>query len=228
MTFDGDGKDGGRRELERGLRELRRHRPDLALGPLRRATESCPAVRPAELSRRLYWLALALLQLGRPELAMKSLASAQKLRPRGYARLVYKRRVNEYGMPRRGSAELDDFYAFYSIKVCSFLGRRPGHRFASESEKDSVTRIVATAWQALRKSGRLEGRGPAERLSIFRDWPAHLPDFLAPHGLGARSGAIQVDFRKGRAIGPNDRCCCGSGLPYRQCCGRTDASSCIS
>ena len=96
-------------DFRRGQSELARHRPDLAVRKLRAAVDACPAAKAGELSRDLYWLAIALLRLDRPELAMRSLASAQKLRPRGIARTVYERRVNAYGMCRRSSPTLDDF-----------------------------------------------------------------------------------------------------------------------
>ena len=54
----------GERDLRKGLRELSAHRPDRALRLFRSSVETCPASRPAELERRLYWLAVALLELG--------------------------------------------------------------------------------------------------------------------------------------------------------------------
>jgi len=77
------------RDFRMGRRALANHRPDLALRGFRAAAGACPATRPGELSAYLYWLAVALMRLDRPELALKSLASAQKLRPRSHARAVY-------------------------------------------------------------------------------------------------------------------------------------------
>ena len=220
------------------LRELSRHRPDRALEPLRRAVENCPAIDKVGLSRRLYWLAVALLQLERTELAIKSLASAQKLRPRGVARDAYVRRVNVYGMPKRVTKELDDFWAFYSIHACKYLATRPGRKFAAATEKDLVTRTIASAWMELRRSGRLEGRDVEERLGLFK---AAKISFPRPVGLGGRTfpateratigpgqpdtsscaDPMKVDFKRGKRVKATDRCPCGSGLSYCQCCGRT-------
>lgn len=212
----------GSRELERGMRELARHRPDRALKLLREAVDSCPASRPAQLSARLYWLSVALLRLDRPELALKSLASAQKLRPRGFARAAYAVRSNEYGMPRRSRPELDDFYAFYSLQAGRYLGSRPGGRFAAAAEKDAVTRLIAEAWTGLRASGRLAGLGPGGKLALFRSWALAFPSFVSGERLsvGAPGETLPADFRRGKALRPDDRCSCGSGLPYRCCCGR--------
>ncbi|HET7839881.1 MAG TPA: hypothetical protein VFL04_08975, partial [Rectinemataceae bacterium] len=149
-----------------GLRDLGRHRPDLAVRRFREAADSCPASRPGLLSRRLYWLATALLRLDQTELALKSLASAQKLRPRGYAREAYSRRVNAYGMPRRQSPELDDFYAFYSIHMCEYLRKKEQPRFDTRQEKDVVVRLVGDSWLALSRSRRLAALGAGEKLRL--------------------------------------------------------------
>lgn len=210
------------RAYEAGKRALRLHRPDIALRFLREAVAECPASCPGELSERLYWLAVALLRLDRSELALKSLASAQKLRPRGIARRAYVRRVNDYGMPRRSRPELDDFYAFYSIHASRYLATRPGARFASMDEKDMATRLIAESWKTLSASGRLVGRSAGEKLALFRSWPVSFPPMLlsgAVHG-GTDASVLRVNFRRGMIVDPDDRCPCGSGLAYRCCCGR--------
>jgi hypothetical protein len=210
-------------DFRRGLRELLRHRPDLAVRSLRKAADDCPATMPGELSQRLYWLSLALFRLDRPELALKGLASAQKLRPRGIARAAYEHRVNEYGMLRRQSPDLDDFYAFYSIHSCAYLGKKPNGRFDSSSEKDNVVRLIGDSWRAVSRSRLLSGLGPAEKLAMFREWPVAFPSFGV---LTERNGReVAVNFKRGSRQGCDERCSCGSGLPYRQCCGRTASPS---
>ena len=186
------------RELDfrAGMRSLAEHRPDLALHSLRAAADDCPASDPAELCRDLYWLAQALLRLDRPELAVKSLASAQKLRPRGFARRLYLRRVNDYGMCRRSSVELDDFYAFYSLHACAFLNRKPNGRFDSNAEKDAVTRLIGDAWRNLLRSGKLDGLSSGKKLALFKSWKMAFPFF------GLNQGSL----------GQGDRC----GFPPRR------------
>jgi hypothetical protein len=210
---------GGVPDFHAGMRELAKHRPDLAVRALRRAAETCPASRPGELARRLYWLATALLRLDRPELALKSLATAQKLRPRGQARFAYRRRVNAYGMMRRETPELDDFYAFYSIHVAEYLARKERPKFDTTLEKDTVVRLIGDAWLSLSRSGRLAAAGSAGKIALFKGWRIAFPEF----GM-ARSDCrkvISADFRKQTRLGGDERCFCGSGMPYRQCCGRT-------
>ena len=211
--------DRGSRELKAGVRALGKHRPDLAVRSLRAAVDACPASLAGDLELRLYWLAIALLRLDRPELALKSLASAQKLRPRGIARAAYRRRANEYGMPRRGKVELDDFYAFYSIQACLYLKRKDRPRFDSVEEKDAVVRLIGDAWRGLSRSGRLKGLDSSAKLAIFRDVRTAFPAF----GLSrASAGAVlSVDFRRKTLLRGEERCPWGSGLPFRQCCGRT-------
>lgn len=213
--------DRGARELRAGMRAMGEHRPDLAVRHLRAAVEACPARFAGELERRLYWLAMALLRLDRPEIALKSLASAQKLRPRGIARAVYALRANEYGMPRRGVPELDDFYAFYSIQACLYLGRKERPRFDDAAEKDLVVRLIGDAWRTLSRSGRLAGLDTSAKLGLFRGMRVPFPSF----GLAGRSSCsiLPIDFRRKVLLRGEERCPCGSGLPYRQCCGRTSS-----
>ena len=215
----GEAFDHGSREFRAGLRALSRHRPDLAVRSLRVATEACPAVLSGELSRRMYWLAIALLRLDRPEIALKSLATAQKLRPRGMARKVYLLRANDYGMPRRGKPEVDDFYAFYSIQTCAYLRRKRKAHFDDVGEKDAVVRLIADAWRALFRSGRLDGLDAMAKLAVFRELRIPFPSFAM--GKSSSAAILEVDFRRRSLLGGGERCPCGSGLPYRQCCGRT-------
>jgi hypothetical protein len=214
---------GGRRDSDfrKGKLALKNHRPDLALRSFRSAAEECPASYPGELSRNLYWLAIALLRLDKPELALKSLASAQKLRPRGIARSAYMHRINAYGMCRRSSSELDDFYAFYSLQACAYLGRKQAGRFDSNAEKDAVTRLIGEAWRDLTCSGVLEGQSAERKLAFFKARKIDFPILnLNPPMNGT---IIAADFRRGHRLLGNERCSCGSGLSYMSCCGRTQS-----
>jgi hypothetical protein len=202
-----------------GKRALANRRPDLALRGFRAAADACPASRPGDLSRYLYWLAVALLRLDKPEIALKSLASAQKLRPKGLARWAYLHRINEYGMCRRSSSELDDFYAYYSLQACAYLSRRQGARFESNAEKDAITRLIAEAWRAITLSGALDGRSAAQKLAFFKANIIDFPFFSV--NPPQRGTIIATDFRRGYRLMGDDRCSCGSGLPYMRCCGRT-------
>lgn len=212
------------REFRRGLRALAYRRPDLAMRNFRQAADSCPAARAGELASYLYWLAVALLRLGRPELALKSLASAQKLRPKGHARSVYLHRTNEYGMCKRERPELDDFYAFYSVQAGAYLGQKPGGRFDSNAEKDAITRLIGDAWKLLSRSGVMQGLSSADKLALFRLRRISFPFF--PLETAPRGTVIDADFRRGRRLRGDDRCSCGSGLSYARCCGRIDSFYC--
>jgi hypothetical protein len=160
------------------------------------------------------------LQLDRPEIALKSLASAQKLRPRGVARSAYVHRINDYGMCKRLKPELDDFYAFYSVQACSYLNRKSGRRFDSNAEKDAVTHLIADAWLGLSRSKELLGLTAAQKLTLFKKRSIVFP-FI---DLNPSEGTIiAADFRRGSRIIGDERCSCGSGLSYMRCCGRVGA-----
>jgi len=206
------------RDFRRGLRQLSAHRPDQAVRSFRASVAACPATRPRELSRNLYWLAIALLQLDRPELAVRSLASAQKLRPKGFVRSSYTVRVNAYGMCRHATPELDDFYAFYSIKASAYLSAKKKDCFDSMAEKDTITRLIGDAWHSLSRSRQLMGLVPSEKVDVFRTWPVSFPFF----GLEKprEDKVLTGDFRRGTRQRGEEPCSCGSGLDFLRCCGR--------
>lgn len=211
--------------LRRGIRELSIHRPDKAIGSLRQAVDSIPPSCSEELSQALYWLSVALIRLDERPMAVKSLASAQKLRRRGYARRLYLRTVNEYGMPRQDSPDLDDFYAFTSIQMAYYLSKKPKGRFDSFQERDTVLRLIMDAWKQLGGTGELDERDNCEKLDAFRRTKISYPSFgLSSAGPTTTASRVVVQASFGNAgrtsLRASDRCSCGSGLSYGQCCGR--------
>lgn len=204
-----------------GRRALARHRDLEALRSLRAAVDALPPGNRL-LSNRLYWLAIALLRLGRLDLAVKSLASAQKLAPRSHARALYGRMVNGYGMAKSSCEDHDDFRAFFSIQAARYLGERKA--FRDELEREAVSRSLADAWLGISASGLLDGLDCAGKLALFRKVDAGIPSVMV-EGRDAFARIVPVDFRRERRLEPADRCTCGSGLPWRMCCGRTSSPS---
>ena len=211
-----------------GLKQLAGHRPDQALETLRMAVESIPPACPEELSRALYWLSVALLRLDRRDLAVKSLASAQKLHRRGFARSAYLRRINGYGMVRQPTVELDDFYAFMNIQLAAYLSRKSRKRFDSFQEREAVFKLLLDAWKSISEGTLLNGRESCEKLVIFQKMKPSYPRFDIGSSLSTANRATRTSFGFRVGFGPtqqrdallSSRCGCGSGLPYTQCCGR--------
>lgn len=219
MIMDKQEKPDSAQLLRKGLRELAMHRPDRAIGTLRLAVDAIPPACAEELSRALYWLSIALLRLDKRELAVKSLASAQKLRRRGYARRVYLRRINDYGMPKQPTTELDDFYAFMNIQLATYLAKKSHSRFDAYQERETIFRLILDAWKSLKKGSLLQDSECGEKLLLFRRIRPSFPSF----GMGIMQRVvIKASFGSGQASGKNaaQRCGCGSGLPFSQCCGR--------
>jgi len=131
-------------------------------------------------------------------------------------------RVNDYGMCRRPSPELDDFYAYYSVQTCAYLKAKKDGRFDSNAEREAVTRMIGDTWRSLLRSGRLDGLSPSIKLASFKAWPVSFPIF----GIDRpeRGKILAVDFRRGIKLRGDERCSCGSGLPYMRCCGRTSSA----
>ncbi|HOV93944.1 MAG TPA: hypothetical protein PLT87_03590 [Spirochaetales bacterium] len=213
--------------LNRGIKALGQHRPDKAVNFFRSATESVEATKPVELAKTLYWLAVALQQMGQSDLALKSLASAQKLQRRGYARKLYVRATNQYGMLKRSCQDLDDFFAFMHLQLAKYLSKRPGHRFTSLEEHEAVMATLFDAWKSIQSSGFLEGQTCAEKVLYFRNLRLAFP--VVNEGMLVRPrctrGAENFDGSASSRSNSVEEvlsgpCPCGSGLPYLQCCGR--------
>ncbi|TXT51150.1 MAG: hypothetical protein FD137_126 [Spirochaetes bacterium] len=212
--------------VQKGLKALANHRPDIALTTLREAVDTIPPACSEELSKALYWLSVALLRLDQKELAIKSLASAQKIRRRGFARRVYLRNINEYGMPRQPTAELDDLYAFMSIQMSTYLVKRPGRKFESFSEREAILKILLDGWKILKNSEEFQSGDCGEKLFAFRTFKPRFPDFGFS---GTASRLVRASFGRQGACDTTSpatradltrRCSCGSGLSFSRCCGR--------
>ncbi|MCE5256091.1 MAG: SEC-C domain-containing protein [Spirochaetaceae bacterium] len=201
--------------LRQGLKALGNHRPDKAIPLFRAAVDRLPPEAPLDLSRTLYWLAVSLQQMGQSDLALRSLATAQKVRPRGLARRVYLRSINEYGMAKRATSELDDFFAFMHLQLAKYLGRKSGKRFTSYDEHEAVMHTLFAAWKTLQASGLLTERSCDEKAILFRRIQ---PSFPTLTGKSINLPRLSPAKTPGKPSG--QRCPCGSGLSYLQCCGR--------
>ncbi|MFA6507151.1 MAG: SEC-C domain-containing protein [Treponemataceae bacterium] len=213
----------------RGLRKLSKHCPQSAVAELREAAAACPARARKDLSRILYYLGLALERSGQPSLAVKSWASARRLERGGAIGRVFARWVNEYGMRRMQSRDLDDYCAFKAAQVARYLSKRGLGRFGSKAERDAVIDLITDSWRVLQKSGFLRGLTASRKMELFHRARVQLPFLYLEDALETPSRAITGDFRHGSAVSvrvkPDDRCPCGSGLPFRRCCGRQ--ASCL-
>lgn len=208
----------------RGRRFLSRHEPRPAIVELTQAAANCPANYRRDLARILYYLGLALERTGRGDLAVMSWVNARKLVRSGAVERAYGRWVNEYGMRRRPSREADDFAAFKSIQMARYLSKRGSRRFASRAERDAVSDLIEDAWKSFSAQRVLQGLPCARKLELFRRATVDLPFLCVEDAMESGFEPIVGNFRAGRT-GParvlsDDRCPCGSGLPFRACCGR--------
>ncbi len=207
--------------LRKGIYELAHHRPAKALALLRQSVEITPPSCENDLSKALYWLSIALLRLDQRELAVRSLANAQKIRRQSYARKVYVRNINEYGMLKRPTRELDDLYAFVSIQLSSYLLKKPQHRFGSQAEHSAVLKLILETWKQLKDSDEFKSLECGEKLLLFRKLKIDFPIF------GSYSTSVRYSERFAMNIASVGMrtCSCGSGLPFEQCCGRVQGLS---
>ena len=204
----------------RGKRHLAHHRPRIALEEFRAALRICPVAERRDLARILFFLGIALRKVGLPSSALKSWVTARNVGKRSsYARMAA-RFINDYGMLRQMSSDLDDWNAFYAVQLKKYLESKRSRKLGSQGEKDMIWDLIYEYWLGIRKSGVLEGKSNSEKLNLFADIEIIFPFFTPPE---ERSEVIQVDFQKKTRPKADDPCPCHSGLSFGKCCGRTPA-----
>ena len=122
---------------------------------------------------------------------------------------------NSYGMACRINNEDDDKRAFFSIQIERYLKRKTLHRFCSNAERDVIKEIISDYWNQIKKE-------------LSPDWPtdSKINTFykciiVFPYFVAEEEQVIPVDFNRKSVISINEKCSCGSDLPYIHCCGRT-------
>ena len=207
-------------QVKRGLVALSRHKPADAVQLLQQALENCPPSRTQELHRICFYLGIALRRLGFSQSAIKSWISCQRLNKRGHTRKMLLRLTNGYGMERQETVEGDDWQAFYSIQAARYLLNKNKRTFSVEAEKDMIGDLIRDSWDQLQGSGALNDKNSCEKLEVFRSVVIVFPTTVAAEPKTGEP-VIAVNFRTRRKVALTDRCTCGSGLPFVQCCGRT-------
>ena len=209
--------------FDKGLGSLARHRPAQAIHFLQVAMEKCPASRSRELYRICLFLGVALRRMGFSQSAIKSWISCQRLNKRGHTRKMLARLTNSYGMGRKANALEDDWQAFSSIQTARYLMGKNKRTFSTMAEKDMINDLIHDHWVALLSSEDLKGRSSCDKLSYFRKVGIVFPGTGVPDGR-QDSQVIGVNFQTRKKVELEERCLCGSGLPFALCCGRTPAN----
>jgi hypothetical protein len=208
------------RHYDRGLGSLARHRPAEAVKALQTALEACPPSKSHDLYQICLFLGVALQRVGFPQSAIKSWMSCQRLNKRGPTRKMLSRYTNCYGMERQESSEADDWQAFSSLQTVRYLLGKNKRTFSTEAEHDMIKDLIKDSWNDLRRKEDLRNLSGCEKLGAFRAVRIVFPTVVLaePHLDGP---VITVNFQTKQRVGLNDRCSCGSGMPFMLCCGRT-------
>jgi hypothetical protein len=208
------------RHYDRGLGSLARHRPGEAVKALQTALEACTPSKSRDLYKICLYLGVALQRVGFPQSAIKSWISCQRLNKRGPTRKMLSRYTNCYGMERQDSTEADDWQAFSSIQTVRYLLGKNKRAFSTRAEQDMIRDLIRDSWTALRRSTDLSSLSGCEKMESFRTVRIVFPTVVLtePHLDGP---VIAVNFQTKQRVGLNDRCSCGSGMPFMLCCGRT-------
>jgi hypothetical protein len=202
-----------------GLKALARHKPGAAVKSLQKALDECPTSQTRGLYEICFYLGVALRRIGYPQSAIKSWMASLRLNKRGHMRRMLSRFTNCYGMDRQQSAERDDWQAFSSIQTARYLLCKNKRTFSTAAEQDMIKDLVRDSWIELWQSGTLDGKSSCEKLEAFRAVRIVFPSILVAEPR-ANESVIAVNFQSKQRVELNDRCSCGSGLPYFLCCGR--------
>jgi hypothetical protein len=205
---------------KRGLGSLSRHRPEEAVKALQTALEECPPSQSHDLYKICLYLGVALQRVGFPQSAIKSWISCQRLNKRGPTRKMLSRYTNCYGMERQDSSLADDWQAFSSIQTLRYLLGKNKRAFSTLAEQDMIQDLIRDSWVTMSRSAGFAKLSGCEKLEAFRAVRIVFPTVVLsePHLDGP---VIAVNFQTKRKVGLNDRCSCGSGMPFMLCCGRT-------
>jgi hypothetical protein len=207
-------------EYDKGLDALAHHNPEDAVRSLQAALEVCPPSQSKDLHQICLYLGIALKRVGYPQSAIKSWTSGQRLHKRGRSRKMLSRFTNCYGMDPQSTSEADDKHAFTSIQIARYLSSKNKRIFSTLAEQDMIRDLIRDSWEELRISAALAGKSSCEKMEAFRDYRIVFPTLVLSEPQ-MNGSVISVDFYKKRRVGLNDRCLCGSGMPYMLCCGRT-------
>jgi hypothetical protein len=205
---------------DRGLGSLARHHPADAVKSLKSALEGCPPSRTRDLYQICLFLGVALRRMGFPQSAIKSWVSCQRLNKRGPARKMLSRYTNSYGMERQDSSDADDWQAFSSIQIARYLIAKNKRAFSTQAEHDMIVDLVRDSWTDLKASNDLSRLSSCEKIKAFRASRIVFPSIF-PADRRSEGDVIAVNFQTKQRVGLEDRCSCGSGMPFMLCCGRT-------
>ena len=210
-----------RNELKNGKQWLTRHRPSAAIRCFEEGLSALPARSKTARAEFLYYNSIALRQVGQNGRAIAQLIDSYRCRKSAHARKMLTRSMNEYGMPRQKDTQTDNLRAFYSIHVARYLKNKKSRRLDTRAEADMIRELIDDSWRTLTQAHDLTSLGVSAKLNLFRATMIVFPFFELPNRFG--DPVVHVDFEAKRRIDAEDRCSCGSGLPFAQCCGRTPA-----
>jgi hypothetical protein len=173
-----------------------------------------------DLAKILFYLGISLRKVGLPSSALKSWVTARNVGKRAYVGRMADRFINDYGMLRQMTSEMDDWNAFYAVQLKKYLQSKRSRKIGSQGEKDMIWDLIYEYWQGMRHSGVLRGKSNSDKLGLFSAVEIIFPYFEAPEPANE---VIQVDFFSKERPNVDDPCPCRSGIPYGKCCGRIPA-----
>jgi tetratricopeptide (TPR) repeat protein len=185
---------------------------------LEEALQGCPDSDSDDAGQIIFEIARAFFGKGMKGIAIKKMLAAVKMgTEEEHVRNMISCLVNEYGMPRQLTRELDDEAAFTAIHMQRYLYMKKSGKFGTKAEIDMIQDLIGEAWGEFRININLKGLKTREKIQKYREYVIFFPTFYVPDYPEEQVENIFYGEFSG------DLCSCGSGLPYMWCCGRITA-----
>ncbi len=208
-----------KKELRKGQIYLSNQDLHKALKCFEAAVTNCPVSLQNDLDKSLFYLGITFSKLGRKESALRCWHIARKLKKNGLSKKMIERHSNLYGMAESQNPSEEDKAAFFGIQIEKYLKKKQVKRFCSDAEKDVVNEIITDYWSKILSKGILDQLSLDRKLSFFRNQVLIFP-FSNISSFYEQTIVLFTDFQSGERISMSDKCSCGSGYLFSQCCGR--------
>ncbi|MFP4382898.1 MAG: hypothetical protein ACLFSE_02565 [Spirochaetia bacterium] len=205
-------------EAKKGRRALKNHQPREAVLHFRRALDLCRPEQKNCLCRILYYLGISLQKLGMTGGALRSWSAAAKIKKKSRSAHMLKRYANEYGMPKQKNGDLDDYKAFYSVQLLKYLNTKQSRKIVTQAEGDMIKALITDNWKVIKRHIALRALNSQDKMTLFSQIKIIFPFYVSDEF--EKDNTVEVDFNKKQKMYPETKCRCGSGLPYKLCCGR--------
>ncbi|MEM5948825.1 hypothetical protein WKV44_09765 [Spirochaetia bacterium 38H-sp] len=193
------------------IRALARHDKERALRIFKRYISICPA-EDKRLARVLKFTGNILWSLGLKKQSLRVWTLSCKIERQPYLALRIRYAAH-------GSTDVSSFQSdrnlFFSIQQEKYLSSKTCKHYTSNAERDMIFELISEYWKDfLRTYPHVLSLRREEKIRLFYSVEIVFPFVAVDYMQKTRAFVSFFD-----SASENIKCSCGSGLPYRLCCG---------